>query len=265
LSHRVLELRAAKTTPSPSGGDQAREEDRVLLARIKEELSWQYRFAGAVHRRAKDSVTRLTHPNDEFARHDRSDALERLPIVLAGAGGEISGPSAARTLGTATHLVISSLDLRQPVTLAEIEKTRDRLVAEGAIVESVSRRIDAQAILAFFESALGAIARDERNTVWREWPFTFGLPACDAAAAESQQPGEIIVVQGVIDLLVRTPEGLIVIDFKSDHVSGDEIGGRVEVYRGQVDLYARAASAILGDTVREKWLYFLAPRRAVQV
>jgi ATP-dependent helicase/nuclease subunit A len=69
----------------------------------------------------------------------------------------------------------------------------------------------------------------------------------------------------LIDLLVRTPEGLIVLDFKTDHVSDQEVLKRAEVYRGQVELYARAASAICQDKVIEKWLYFLAPRQAVQV
>ena len=74
-----------------------------------------------------------------------------------------------------------------------------------------------------------------------------------------------MVVQGLVDLLVHTPEGLVVIDFKTDRVSGDGVLRRAEVYRGQLELYARAASAICRDKVLEKWLYFLTPRQAVQV
>jgi ATP-dependent helicase/nuclease subunit A len=63
---------------------------------------------------------------------------------------------------------------------------------------------------------------------------------------------------------VQTPQGLIVIDFKTDRVSGRDVAVWAEVYRGQVDLYARAAAVILKDKVLAKWLYFMAPRQAVQ-
>ena len=55
------------------------------------------------------------------------------------------------------------------------------------------------------------------------------------------------------------------IDFKTDRVSGDGVLKRAEVYRGQVELYAQAAAAICREKVLERWLYFLAPRQAVQV
>ncbi len=106
---------------------------------------------------------------------------------------------------------------------------------------------------------------DAKHTVWQEWPFTYGFPACEAAPGMPKDAKEIVVVQGVIDLLVKTPDGLIVIDFKTDHVSGPQVAKRAESYRGQLDLYAKAASAIRGEKVLEKWLYFFSPRQAVQV
>jgi len=56
-----------------------------------------------------------------------------------------------------------------------------------------------------------------------------------------------------------------VIDFKTDGVSGPRVAERVELYRGQLDLYAKATSAICGQRVLAKWLYFLATRQAVPV
>ncbi|MBP7050499.1 MAG: helicase-exonuclease AddAB subunit AddA [Phycisphaerae bacterium] len=265
LSQRVLALRAAKTVPVSCDAGQADEGDRTLLEKIKGELCWRYRFPDAVQRRAKDSVTRLTHPNDEFSRPDSSGALERLPAALVVSGSESAGRVPARVLGTATHLVIASLDLAQPVTLEGIERTQDRLVGEGAIPDGVAGGIDPRAILAFFEGDLGRIVCDQRNAVWREWPFTFGVPAGEEGDETLQGARETIVVQGVIDLLVQTPEGLIMVDFKTDRVSGPQVAERAEVYRGQLDLYAQAASAIGGGKVLAKWLYFLSPQQAVQV
>ncbi len=287
LSRFVLTLRTSKAkavffTRKTTSAD---EEGRRMLAQVKSMLSHQYAFAPAVQLAAKSSVTKLTHQDDMFAQRDYSEALDRQPVALA-ASSQKAMPEAriGRLVGTAAHLVISTLDLKKPVTLSVIEKTRDRLVKEGAIRASVAESIDTQAILAFFESKLGALVCDKRNTIWQEWPFTFGLPA-EAGGQRTQDGGrkddravsnpqsairnpqskEIVVVQGLIDLLVRTPEGMLVIDFKTDRVFGEEVPRRAEVYRGQLELYARAAADICRERVRQRWLYFLAPRQAVEV
>jgi ATP-dependent helicase/nuclease subunit A len=295
LSRFVLTLRSSKAKSAFFTRKEASADDdgKKMLAQVKSMLSRTYPFAHAVHLAAKSSVTKLTHQDDMFAPRDYSEALDRQPAALTtcstpapggdsgsrpGAAGLQAGMRLGRLVGTAAHLVISSLDLKKPVTQRVIEKTRDRLVKEGAIPAHVAESIDTDAIGAFFQSDLGLIVCDKRNTVWQEWPFTFGLPATaggprtqdagqktEGGTTLNPQSNEIVVVQGLIDLLVRTPEGLLVIDFKTDHVSGDEVAGRAGTYRGQVELYAKAASAICRDRVREKWLYFLAPRQAVQV
>jgi ATP-dependent exoDNAse (exonuclease V) beta subunit len=100
----------------------------------------------------------------------------------------------------------------------------------------------------------------------REWPFTFSLPAADypGLQIESQAVDESIVVQGIIDMLIRTADGLQVVDFKTDNVTASEVPGRAELYRPQLDLYARAAAAILDAPVMGKSLYFLRPQEIVQ-
>jgi ATP-dependent helicase/nuclease subunit A len=215
-------------------------------------------------------VTDLTHQNDEFARLDYSRALERRPaaLVVSESGGRAPD---ARLVGTAMHLVIASLDLKQPVTARLIEETKGKLVAEGAMTAALAERIDTEAIRGFFSSDLGALVLDSGNHVRREWPFTVGLPAGEADAELEQQTGtdlatdELVVVQGIIDMLVETLAGLVVIDFKTDRVAEVELNERAEAYRRQLELYARAAEDILQQPIAAKWLYFLALRRAVQV
>ena len=66
-------------------------------------------------------------------------------------------------------------------------------------------------------------------------------------------------------MLIQTPQGLVVIDFKTDDISAGQVAGRAELYRQQLTLYARAASAILKSESIAKWLYFLTPARAIEV
>lgn len=76
---------------------------------------------------------------------------------------------------------------------------------------------------------------------------------------------DTIIVQGIIDMLIRTPQGLVIIDFKTDNVTPGQVSERAEFYRPQLDLYSRAASAILKDKLLAKWLYFLTPSCAFEI
>lgn len=270
LSQYVVTLRTSRGKAAffEREGSADPSQGRQLLAQVRDNLNRDYPFSHAVHLAAKSSVTKLTHDDDVFAPRDHSEALDRQPAAVVASGPVKSDPRLARAVGTAAHLVISTLDLKKPVSRKVIEMTRDRLVREGAFPDGVAEVIDVDGILSFFESELGEVVCQARNEVWQEWPFTYGLPAReadDAAARASGTADEIIVVQGVIDLLVRTPEGLLVIDFKTDRVGGDEIARRVDVYRGQLELYAKAAAAICREKVLEKWLYFLAARQPVRI
>jgi len=198
--------------------------------------------------------------------------LERQPGAVVSAEPDLAGVVDSRLLGTATHLVISQLDLAGSVTEEAIEKTKEKLLAEGAITEAVAEHIETESIMAFFESELGQKVLDSENVVWREWPFTFAVPAPQwrLASLDKSQPAsacndETIIVQGIIDMLVRTPQGLAVIDFKTDSVSAEQAKERARIYREQLELYSRAAGAILRAKRVAKWLYFLTPGCAIEV
>ena len=114
----------------------------------------------------------------------------------------------------------------------------------------------------FFESQLGQTVIKAQPAVWREWPFSFAVPA---SSVHNSKVDEIIVVQGIIDLLVQTQDGLLVIDFKTDNITAGETTQRAELYCQQLDFYGKAAENILKRKVAGKWLYFLSPGCAVCV
>jgi len=202
----------------------------------------------------------MTHRDDEYVEMDYSRALERKPRAVL--SGELAEMVDGRIIGTAAHLVISELDLAGSINKEAIERVKEKLLLDGAITQAVAERIDSESIAAFFQSKLGRMVLDTANRAWREWPFTFALPASEFSDSGHQPrvtSDEIIVVQGIIDMLISTPEGLAVIDFKTDNIAAEEVAGRAELYCRQLELYARAASAILETKLSGKWLYFLTP------
>ena len=241
-----------------------------LLSQVKKSLAWQYGFGDAPMLPAKQSATQLTHRSDEYIKIDYSRALDRQPGIVCATETGLAEPVEGLMIGTATHLVIAQLDLAKPVSKEAVEKTKEKLLADGALTEAVAEYINAGSIVGFFESELGRKVLEGYSGVWREWPFTFALPAWHGHPDrvfwdKMSQPrshftsDEVIVVQGIIDMLVRTAQGLLVIDFKTDRITVGEVSQRAELYRRQLELYSRAASAILKEKMLGKWLYFLTP------
>jgi len=278
----------------------------VKLSQLKKSLAWQYHFGDACILPAKSSVTQLTHRNDEYIKFDYSRALARQPAALLAAEDQRVAASSAAWgwFGTATHLIISQLDLAEPVTEEAIEKTKEKLLADNAVNPAVAESINIGSLMRFFESDLGKMIFEPENTVLREWPFTFALPAsewqdfhthdamggslkrslgmaptdslrashftsggslipmpsCESKKGDGDgQIRDTIIIQGIIDMLLRTPKGLVIIDFKTDNVTAKIVSERAELYRQQLNLYSRAASAILKTESIAKWLYFLTP------
>jgi ATP-dependent helicase/nuclease subunit A len=265
LAEFVTRLKAGKSVRQSAVSKKPRQmqQEPQLLAQIKKSLAWRYWFADATVLPAKSSVTQLTHGGDEYMKLDYSGTLDRQPRSLITAESEFDRTYDGRLIGAATHLVISKLDMAGPITIEAIEKTIEKLLADDAIVPVVAGQIDAESILAFFETEQGRLILEPANTVWREWPFTFALPASEWTS--SSVAGDTIVVQGIIDLLVRTAQGLVVIDFKTDRIATEQAEGRAGLYRRQLELYCRAACAILKDRPAGRWLYFLTPHVFVEV
>jgi ATP-dependent helicase/nuclease subunit A len=281
LAEFVTKLRAGKSRQPSATARKSRSKraDTKLLAQVKKSLAWRYRFGEAPLLPAKQSVTQLTHRNDEYVKFDYSRALDRQPRAVMIAEYGLTEPIEGRVIGVATHLLISQLDLGKPINGEAVQKAKEKLLANGAITEVIARTIDTESIMAFFHSELGRLAVDSENSVWREWAFTFALPACEFPSRSSHEPRDTryeirdtryeirdtTIVQGIIDMLIRTPQGLIVIDFKTDDVTAEQVAERAELYRLQFQLYGRAASAILKSESIARWLYFLSPRCSIEV
>ena len=272
LSKFIIHLKKNKLSQTHKTVEKSRpkQKESKLLSQIKKSLSWQYRFSEAPSLPAKSSVTELTHRDDEYVKFDYSTALQRQPAAIGMAEADLAEPPEARLIGAATHLVISQLDLTKPVTKEAVEKTLEKLLADGALSAAVAQHVNTESILAFFQSDLGRLALDAKNTVWREWPFTFALPASEWKNScllrdTRYAVRDTIIVQGIIDMLIRSPQGLVVIDFKTDHVTPEKVPERAELYRRQLELYSSAASAILKEKPISKWLYFLTPATEFEI
>src|SRR5699024_11890890 len=87
--------------------------------------------------------------------------------------------------------------------------------------------------------------------LYKEQPFVLGVDA--AEIYPDDQSGETILVQGIIDVFFEEPDGLVVLDYKTDQVrTADELK---EKYHAQLDYYARALEKLTEKPVKEKIIY----------
>ena len=129
---------------------------------------------------------------------------------------------------------------------------RERLILSDAQADAI--RLDR--IAAFFTSDLYRQLKAAKE-VHREFKFSMLVPAGEYYMEAADFPDEQVLLQGVIDCLLETEEGLVVVDFKTDRVSGQWAQQRAEQYRGQLDSYRRAAETVFHKPVRGCALFFL--------
>jgi len=234
----------------------------AAYAALETSLGQAYPFAEATGLCAKFSVSALTHPDDEFAPADVSGAFEAVPAAVQSQSAE-TGKIDPRQVGTAAHRVFERLPLDRAVTADTVAQTLAALVNDGVIPPPIAEHIDAAGIAGFFDTEPGQAALAAGGKTLREWPFTLGVEASELGATLSD---EIVIVQGIVDLIIPTAKGLIVADFKTDRIRDEAaLQQRIAHHRLAVDWYAKAAERILKQPVISRWLYFAHPRQAVQV
>lgn len=220
---------------------------------IQTSLQARYPCESVTQTPAKLSVSELTHRDDEYTAADLTRGFTQQPEALA-ASRAISNPL---SLGSAVHLIFEHLDLSGPCDITAIQSTLQMLVDTKRIPCELEKIIDSEMIAAFFHSEPGQLAMATGQNVLREWPFTYALQA------DSQD--ESIILQGIVDMIIPTKEGLAIVDFKTDRITESTLPERRTKYTPQLNYYARAAGNILKQPVVSAWLYFLQPCLAVQV
>ncbi len=231
--------------------------DKALLEGIAKNLSWRYQFEKAAGIKAKQSVTSLMQEEKQFAGADYSFSFESFE--------KLTDRTNSLVIGIATHLVIKNMDLTVPVDKNIISGTITDLFEKGYITKQAAEKINISSILKFFNSDLGKLLQSGSNTVMREWPFTYAASVAELYPDLKNCGDEKIIVQGIIDMLIKTPDGIVIIDFKTDHISSSQTQQKGEHYAPQLKWYCKAAGDILGAKNVSGWLYFLAPAVAVQV
>jgi ATP-dependent helicase/nuclease subunit A len=245
-------------------------ETRQSIDDVIHRLDWQYPFAELTTMPTHFSVTEITQQADPYENilsmdNDRQNQPGRLMRDI-----EITFPEQsvrdAIDRGNAWHRFMQVVDLTGPMDDENIARQLQQLADRGTLTADHARKIDPIRVERFFASVPGRLMLDNIDHLHREVPFNFLIDAQDIPPAlRPKSSHEPVLIQGIVDCLVETDTGVIIIDYKTNAIDASQVDRMVSHYRTQIVLYARAMTSILKKPVLSAWLYFSEPNSAVQV
>ncbi|PWU67762.1 helicase-exonuclease AddAB subunit AddA [Gracilibacillus dipsosauri] len=232
-------------------------------------LNYQYPYLNATSFRAKQSVTELKRQQEVRDMYSDSAIIDpfRAPINRRPRFMQRQKEWTRAEIGTAMHTVMQHIPLNREWNIDTLEEFIVQLEEKEILTREETEVIDTQSILAFFKSQLGELALYAKR-IEREVPFSLTLPANDIYPDWSEAE-ERIFLQGVIDCLIKTEEGWIMLDYKTDRIEetvDDHVRDKLkEKYNIQLELYARALENIWHEPIYRKYLYFFDKELIIEI
>lgn len=240
-----------------------------LAKTVQQRLSDTYPYIHAAQSRAKQTVTELKRQQelkDEYSSDHLITPRQR-PIMKRPVFMQKEKKISAAEKGTYMHKVMQHLPLHRSLTYEEIEAELEKMVEKEMIGREAVEEIDITAIEHFYQTPI-AQKMITAPYVQREIPFSLTIPATEVYH-DWQGKEEDVLIQGVIDAIISTKDGWIILDYKTDSIHG-EWSELVEEkllrrYQTQMDLYRHAVETIWRQPVLETYLYFFTKQALVQV
>ena len=220
---------------------------------IERRLNWIYKYTKASKIPAKISVTEIKRQFESRNLEDGEDIRPYLPILAERPKFlEAKKGLTATEKGTVMHFVMQHLNFKRDNFEGQIEE----MISKELLTEIQARSVDVAKIKIFVHSALGnrLIASKKVN---REVPFNIEIPCKEIYPdiIADDYKDESILLQGIIDCYFEENDALILIDYKTDYVTNDNIESMRVKYALQINYYARALELLTGKRVKEKYVY----------
>ena len=268
-----------------------------IPAWLSRQLTWRYDFPGAVETPAKLTATAAVklreaaeYANgeeppyasatlaDDIAEPSEENETE-YAALLAGTPPDYAALPAfadddtpkysGTSFGTLMHKAMELIDFTSLFPSEDSIRQRIQSLAarqmfteeETKILLSHRRnRNPVRALLTFAEGPLCETMKQAKY-IWKEMPFSILLPA--RSFYEHCEEGEKIFLQGVMDCLVETKDGLLIIDYKTDHTMTEE--ELKHHYKIQLQVYGEAAEKLLQKPVTHLYLWSFTLGKEIEV
>lgn len=164
----------------------------------------------------------------------------------------LTAQAEGKSYGSAMHAALQYLKYENCGDVQAVTAEIQRLVTEGFLTREQGMLVNSEKLARFFQTEPGRKLRSGAPCL-REFKFSI---LDDGRHYGEGLEGEQVLLQGVVDCALSEPDGITVIDFKTDRVTEETVSAAADRYRLQVQTYADALSRIYEMPVKRKMLYF---------
>ena len=161
--------------------------------------------------------------------------------------------------GSAMHLALQYADLDRCVTSEGAAQALAELEERRLLTKQQCAAVDPEKLRAFCVSE--AMEALRKGKLHREFKFSLLAPAKEFLG---EGEGETLL-QGVVDLWSELPEGILLLDYKTDRVTPQTQADRAKEYEPQLRAYAWALERITGKKVLRRMIWFFATGQTAEV
>jgi ATP-dependent helicase/nuclease subunit A len=238
--------------------DSGKTYDSRLKEEIKIRFNYKYPYQQEAELKVKMTVSELKKLGQHLEEDQSLKLLQEpfeepatIPSFILHKEESLTGTDR----GTLYHKVLELLDFTRVFSKEDLEREMAILVRENKIGETDARKLNHDYIVNFLQSGIAQRMRraQECGKLYKEKQFVIGLKADEVV--KDMDSGELILVQGIIDVFFEEDGELVLLDYKSDIAADGEM--LMKRYKVQLEYYKKALEQMLSRKVKEMIIFSL--------
>ncbi len=235
---------------------------------VERRLNWVYPYKMLSSIPSKVSVTEIKRSFDPDYAEELFDnqmlisSQMRVPAFL----DDVREVSAAKK-GTIMHHAMQHLDLTRAMDKISIRTQVEEMITNEFLSPKHAEVVDINKIYRFLTSPLGKRMLASKK-VYKEVPFNIDI-ACSEIYSDfvhnENLIDEKVLLQGVIDCYFEENDYFVLIDFKTDLFSSNDIDAIKAKYGTQIKYYKRAIEILTNKNVKESFIYMFYNNQTVLI
>ncbi len=165
------------------------------------------------------------------------------------------------SFGTLMHFVMETIPFWEIQKKEDVRAFVESLWKNEVITEEQFMAVDIDKLFAFWDGELGKRIQ-KADHVYREVPFTQTVPA-SLITGEKRHTEEKIVMQGILDCFFFEKNGIVLVDYKTDAVSDENLIRKR--YKTQMDCYAMALRQKYFSEISQKVIYLFSNNGIIEI
>ena len=171
-------------------------------------------------------------------------------------------------IGTATHLILQYYDYAGPRDKQQLDNEIEELILRKKLNPDIVSSLHKDQIEWFTHSDFVQKFIEHPQNLKREVDFS-SLISASKLFENFSDPNAKILVHGTIDGYYIDKDGIILFDYKTDHIDKNHLDLAIDKikqkYAGQLRLYERALNSFSNQKVKNKYLILLDAKKVVEV